>query len=263
MKSIKSRKQRKAYFNAPLHKRRKWMSAHLEENLLLKYDLRRVPVVQGDTVRAMRGSFKGHEGKVSHVNVRRRQVEVEGLVMTKADGKKIAKPIHASNLLITKLNLTDRWRREKLERDLSEDVKKGIEREAEEQISEAEEEQRKEEEAKKEEEEASAEETEKPAEKIEEAKEGTEKPKTELERKTDERESKTETKSTKTEERKTEEKSSGKTKREEKPETEKTKEKPAEKSKPKRTENKKTTAKKKSVKKTPAKITKKKEEEDK
>jgi large subunit ribosomal protein L24 len=148
MKSIKARKQRKEYFNAPIHKKRKWMAAHLEENLLLKYDLRRVPVVKGDTVRVMRGNFKGHEDKVSHINVRRRYVEVEGLTMTKADGKKIAKPIHASNLLITKLNLTDKWRREKLERELSEDIKKDIEQEAKEQIIKNEEEKKKMEEEK-------------------------------------------------------------------------------------------------------------------
>ena len=141
------------------------MSSHLEENLLLKYDRRRVPVVKGDTVKVMRGSFKGHEDKVSNVNVRRRQIEVEGLVMTKADGKKIAKPIHASNLLITKLNLTDRWRKEKLEKDLSEDVKKDIEREAKEQISEADK-------IEKEEEKALAEESEKPTEKGEKEKTG-------------------------------------------------------------------------------------------
>jgi large subunit ribosomal protein L24 len=138
MKSIKSRKQRKEYYNAPLHKKRKWISSHLEENLLLKYDKRRVTLVKGDNVKVMRGSYKGHDGKITNVNQRRRFVEVEGLVMTKADGKKIPKPIHASNLLITKLNLTDRWRREKLERNLSDEVKKEIEKEAEEQIIETE-----------------------------------------------------------------------------------------------------------------------------
>ena len=138
MRSIKSRKQRKEYFNAPIHKKRKWISSHLQENLLLKYDKRRITLVKGDTVKVMRGSYKGHEGKITNVNQRRRQVEVEGLVMTKADGKKIAKPIHASNLLITKLNLTDRWRRNKLEKNLSDDVKKEIEMEAQEQIIESE-----------------------------------------------------------------------------------------------------------------------------
>ena len=138
MKSLKPRKQRKEYFNAPLHKRRKWISSHLEENLLLKYDRRRISLVKDDTVKVMRGSYKGHEGKITRVNQRRIQVEVEGLVMTKADGKKIAKPIHASNLLITKLNLTDRWRRKKLERNLSTEVKKEIEKEAKEQLIETE-----------------------------------------------------------------------------------------------------------------------------
>jgi large subunit ribosomal protein L24 len=151
MKSLKSRKQRKEYFNAPLHKKRKWISSHLEENLLLKYDKRRVTLVEGDNVKIMRGSFKGHEGKITNVNQRRRFVEVEGLVMTKADGKKIPKPIHASNLLITKLNLTDKWRRDKLERTLSDDVKKEIEKEAEKQIIETEQEKRNQEEKEKEE----------------------------------------------------------------------------------------------------------------
>ena len=102
MKSIKPGKQRKELFNAPLHKKRKWMSAHLNENLLLKYDKRNIPVIKGDTVKVMRGSFKGHEDKIANVDVKRRYVEIEGLTLTKADGKKIAKPIHPSNLLITK-----------------------------------------------------------------------------------------------------------------------------------------------------------------
>lgn len=138
MKSLKARKQRKEYFNAPIHKARKWISSHLEENLLLKYDQRRITLVNGDTVKVMRGNFKGHEGKITRVNQRRRQVEVEGLVMTKADGKKIPKPIHASNLLIIKLNLTDQWRRKKLEKNLPDEVKKEVEKEAKEQIIETE-----------------------------------------------------------------------------------------------------------------------------
>jgi large subunit ribosomal protein L24 len=136
MKSIKPRKQRKELFNAPRHKKRKWVAAHLEENLLLKYDKRAVSVIKGDTVKVMRGSFRGHEDKIAGVNVNRRCIEIEGLIMTKADGKKIAKPINPSNVLITKLNLTDKWRRAKLERGLSEETKKEIEKEAEEQLKE-------------------------------------------------------------------------------------------------------------------------------
>jgi len=139
MKSIKPRKQRKELFTAPQHKKRKWMGGHLEENLLLKYDKRAVPVIKGDTVKVMRGSFRGHEDKIVSVNVKKQTLEIEGIIMTKADGKKIAKPIHSSNVLITKLNLTDQWRRGKLERGLSEEAKKEIEKEAAQQLKEAEE----------------------------------------------------------------------------------------------------------------------------
>ena len=235
MKSIKSRKQRKELFNAPIHKRRKWISAHLEENLLLKYDKRSVPVIKGDTVRVMRGSFKGHEDKVVHVNIRRRQVEIEGMTMTKADNKKIAKPIHASNLIITKLNLTDKWRRSKLESDLSEETKKEIEKEAKEQIKEvAEEEKRKAEEM----EEPPVKEPEEPADEIEETVKKTTEPEKPVEKKTTPK---------------------AKPKKEEvkKPKAEKktTLKKPAEREK--------TPAKKETVKKTPGKTAKKEKEENK
>jgi len=176
MMSMKPRKQRKELYNAPIHKKRRWIASHLQENLLLKYDKRSISLVKGDTVRVMRGSFRGHEDKIVKVNVKKRYVEIEGITMSKADGNKIAKPIHASNVIITKLNLTDKWRRKKLERGLSEDTKKEIEAEAEKQIKIAEEEKIKEEEkAQKEKEEAKEkeeepEEIEKPKKKPEEKK---------------------------------------------------------------------------------------------
>jgi large subunit ribosomal protein L24 len=143
MTSIKPRKQRYRLYNAPLHKKRKSISSHLAENLLLKYDRRNLPVVKGDTVKIMRGSFRGHEEKIAKVNVQDQTVEVEGVTMSTAKGTKIARPIHASTLLITKMNLTDKWRRHKLEKGLSETAKKEIEREAAEQLKEKEEQEKK------------------------------------------------------------------------------------------------------------------------
>jgi large subunit ribosomal protein L24 len=148
MESMMPRKQRKELYNAPLHKRRKWLSSHLEEKLLLKYDKRSISVIKGDTVKVMRGSFRGHEDKVARVDVRKRYLEIEGITMSKADGNKIARPIHPSNVMITKLNLTDKWRRKKLEKDLSEEARKEVEKEAEKQIKEAEEKKKKAEEEK-------------------------------------------------------------------------------------------------------------------
>lgn len=143
MKSIKARKQKKAFFNAALHQRRKQLSSHLEENLLLKYDKRQVPLVKGDSIKIMRGAFKGHENKVTKIHLKKHQVEVEGVTITKADGKQVAKPVHPSNLLITKLNLTDKWRRKRLEEGLSSETKKEIEKEANIQLEELKEEERK------------------------------------------------------------------------------------------------------------------------
>lgn len=140
MTSIQARKQRKILYQAPLHKKRKWIASHLEENLLLKYDRRSIPVVKGDTVKVMRGSYKGHEDKVAFVRVKKQIIEIEGLTMAKADGNKIPRPIHPSNVLITKLNLTDQWRREILQRGVSEETKKAIEKEAQQQIKAQEEE---------------------------------------------------------------------------------------------------------------------------
>ncbi len=95
----------------------------------------------------MRGSFRGHEDKIVKVNVRDQTVEVEGVTITTAKGTKIAKPIHASTLLITKLNVTDKWRRQKLQSGLSETAKKEIEKEAVEQLKVMEEEKKAAEEA--------------------------------------------------------------------------------------------------------------------
>jgi large subunit ribosomal protein L24 len=158
MKTTNQGKQIKRMHNAPLHMKRKWIAAHLDENLMLKYDKRAIPVVKGDTVRVMRGNFHGHEDKVAKVNTKKNTLEIEGITMSKADGNKIAKPIHHSNVMITKLNLTDKWRRKKLERGLSEETQKEIEKEAQKQLSEAEEKQKREEEQKKLEERAEKEE---------------------------------------------------------------------------------------------------------
>jgi large subunit ribosomal protein L24 len=114
-KSHKPRKVRKKWYNEPLHRRRKQIAAHLAEDLLLKYNVRAVPVKKGDTVKVLRGAFKGHVGKVASVDTKSRKVTVDKATIAKADGTQIAQPIDPSNLLITKLDLSDPWRKRKLE----------------------------------------------------------------------------------------------------------------------------------------------------
>ncbi|MCD6473915.1 MAG: 50S ribosomal protein L24 [Thermoplasmata archaeon] len=134
------RKMRRFFYNAPQHIKRKMVAAHLAEDLMLKYKRRSIQVIKGDTVKIMRGSYKGRVGKVRKVDVKRQRIEIEGVTITKVDGKSVPYPVHASNVMITKLNLTDPWRRRKLEEKLSEEEKKVVEKEAEEQIKEMEEE---------------------------------------------------------------------------------------------------------------------------
>ncbi len=109
-----SRKQRKYMYNAPKHQKRKSLSSHLSEELLLKYNVRSVPVIKGDQVKVMRGSLKGHIGKVAKIHVKKGMINVEGATIAKADGTQLARWMDPSNVLITKLDLSDPWRRRKL-----------------------------------------------------------------------------------------------------------------------------------------------------
>ncbi|MEW6069499.1 MAG: 50S ribosomal protein L24 [Candidatus Thermoplasmatota archaeon] len=116
VKSSQPRKVRKFQALAPLHRARKMISAHLAEDLMLKYNLRSLPVRKGDTVKVMRGVFKGHTGKVASVDTKARKITVEGVTIAKSDKSQVPRAIDASNVLITKLELSDAWRAKKLEK---------------------------------------------------------------------------------------------------------------------------------------------------
>jgi ribosomal protein L24 len=65
-------------------------------------------------VRVLRGEYAGTSGKIVEINARQRKVTVDGVTVTKADASQKPRPLDPSNLLITKLNLEDPLRREKL-----------------------------------------------------------------------------------------------------------------------------------------------------
>ena len=115
MVSSKARVQRKAQANAPAHVKRKMLSAHLSKDLAEKYGKRTARVCVGDTVAVLRGEddVRGTEGKVVEVFTKT-GVSIEGVTIKQADGTAVARPIHASNLVITKLNLEDSLRAEAL-----------------------------------------------------------------------------------------------------------------------------------------------------
>ncbi len=115
-KSSLPRKQRAESKNAPLHIRRKFLGAKLSKDLEEKYGKRSIPVRKGDTVRIMRGDDRGKEGKVTSVDLKNCRITVEGVVVAKADLSEVPRPVHPSNVMITKLNLKDEWRERALKR---------------------------------------------------------------------------------------------------------------------------------------------------
>ena len=66
--SKKPKKQRKALYNAPLHKRGAQFNAPLEENLVEQHDVNRLPIRVNDHVRVVSGQFSDLEGKVLRVD---------------------------------------------------------------------------------------------------------------------------------------------------------------------------------------------------
>lgn len=85
--SSQRRKSRKAHFSAPSNIRRKIMSSHLSKELKNKYDVRAIPVRKGDTVKVVRGTQKGREGKVMAVYRKKWCLHIEKITKEKTNGK--------------------------------------------------------------------------------------------------------------------------------------------------------------------------------
>ena len=118
MASSKARVQRRNQANASAHVKRKMLSAHLSDELRAKYGVRTARVCMGDTVVVVRGNaeIRNIEGKVVGVYTGTGRVAIDGITIAQADGTAAERPIHASNLVITKLNTEDQWRVDALSR---------------------------------------------------------------------------------------------------------------------------------------------------
>ena len=115
--STKANKQRKARANAPLHMKKRMVAAHLSSALMSEYNVRSLPVRKGDTVKLLRGAkdFKTSEAKVASVDLKSCKIIVENVTIPKADGTQKPRPVDPSDVLLTKLDLSDPWRKSKLD----------------------------------------------------------------------------------------------------------------------------------------------------
>jgi large subunit ribosomal protein L24 len=92
------------------------VASTLNDSLRQRYKTRNTRVIKGDSVRVMRGEYSGIEGKVEKVNTARATLSIEGIQREKIRGGNVKVQIHASNVMITTLNLDDKYRQTKLER---------------------------------------------------------------------------------------------------------------------------------------------------
>jgi len=89
--------------------------AMLSTNLKAKYATNSVRVRPGDSVKLVRGEYAGVEGKIQKVFPQEGRVTVEGVTREKIAGGTTPLRIHTSNVVVTNLNLEDKFRRQKLE----------------------------------------------------------------------------------------------------------------------------------------------------
>ncbi len=101
--------------HVPKHQRDKMVGAVLEESLRKQYGRKNIRVVKGDSVRVMRGEYKGVEGKVERVNTEHGTFHIEGIQREKIRGGQVKVPIHSSNVMVISLNLDDDYRSSKLQ----------------------------------------------------------------------------------------------------------------------------------------------------
>lgn len=114
--SKQRRKQRKYRINAPLHIKRKFLSANISKELRKKHGIRSIVLRKGDKVKIMRGKFKKHTGEVFDVNTKRTRIFVDGAQNIKKDGTKVFLPLNPSNLQIVEIKLDDRYRKKMIDR---------------------------------------------------------------------------------------------------------------------------------------------------
>ena len=110
-----SKARLKEVYKAPLHRKQAKVSAMLSKELRARYKKRSIRVRVGDVVKVMRGEYKGIEGKVIKVHTDNARLEIEGIQREKLRGGNAPVLIHASKVMITSLDLSDEWRKKRLE----------------------------------------------------------------------------------------------------------------------------------------------------
>jgi len=114
MKPTKVRNQR--IYRAMNQTVSRQICATLSKDLRKKYPRRSARIMINDTVKVMRGEYKGLTGKVAKISTESNSIAIEGNKKEKLKGEKIDVYIHSTNMVITSLNTDDKWRLKILEK---------------------------------------------------------------------------------------------------------------------------------------------------
>ena len=113
-------------YRATYTTRSKQLGSHLSKDLQKKYGKRSIRITLGDTVKVIRGEYRGIDGKVSKIEVAGSNIAIEGIKKEKSRGEKFDIFIPASNVIVTGLNLDDHWRKTKLQGKKPKDTPKEV-----------------------------------------------------------------------------------------------------------------------------------------
>ena len=102
-----ARKSRKAFIEMPLHKRVKSIAAPIAKKLENEQGKKAISIRKGDTVKIVRGSFKGKEGKVIEVILSKLKIIIDSAKRKKSDGTEFNLAIDPSNVVIIDFNKSD------------------------------------------------------------------------------------------------------------------------------------------------------------
>ena len=91
------------------------LSSELSNDLKKKYGKRSIRVLEGDTVKVIRGEFSGVDGKVTKFSLIKNGINIEGVKKDRVKGDKFDVYIHTTNIVITGINTDDKWRMNRLE----------------------------------------------------------------------------------------------------------------------------------------------------
>ena len=102
------------------HSRSKKVAAHLNEKLAKEFERRSIPLRKDDTVKIVRGDFKGKTGKILRIDRKIAKIFVEKVIRKKSDVTEFEVAIDPSKVIVLEIQRDDKKRIGK-----NRDVKKG------------------------------------------------------------------------------------------------------------------------------------------